>query len=285
MRFCKCIANFECLPYNLRILCPFTPPHPLRIPADEGSRFKLTDFIQRCKQINGTDPPHWWAMAGPRPLGCSEQTSKTYFNYLQGSLSGFLRLNCQRFSVSSCPDTGTPAGNVCQGKYKNGYLVKIFCFKCTNLKSLLTWHLQREIVTKSLYFALNSYKRQERDLEWGSFLSLPCSASVRRPVLSPDHTDPVCCSTMTGRDRGASHWVISAGKMSSTLNLEPPVPPVPRRSRSRSKEVRPVSGISQISNKSGVEIIQRCSFPVSFNRSINTLLFSEIIKIFVLWIR
>lgn len=81
------------------------------------------------------------------------------------------------------------------------------------------------------------------------------------------------------------HSVISAGEMSSTLNLEPPVPPVPRRSRSRSKEVRPVSGISQISNKSGVEIIQRCRFPVSSNHLINTLLFSEIIKTFVLWIR
>ena len=152
----------ECLPYNLRILCPFTlSPQPLRIPADEGSRFKLTDFIQRCKQINGTDPPHWWAMAGPRPLGCSEQTSRTYFNYLQGSLSGFLRLNCQRFSVSSCPDTGTPAGNVCQGKYKNLYLEEIFCFKCTNLKALFTRHLQREIVSKYLSLLLfNWYKRQ-----------------------------------------------------------------------------------------------------------------------------
>ena len=118
--------------------------HTTPVPEDEGSRFKLTDFIQRCKQINGATDP----VAGPRPLGCSEQTSKTYFNYLQGSLSGFLRLNCQRFSVSSCPNTGTPAGNVCQGKYKNpGYLVEIFCLKCTNLKALLTRLLQRKIVS------------------------------------------------------------------------------------------------------------------------------------------
>ena len=137
----KCNANFGMFAIQFEISLSF---HTTPVPEDEGSRFKLTDFIQRCKQINGATDP----VAGPRPLGCSEQTSKTYFNYRQGSLSGFLRLNCQRFSVSSCPNTGTPAGNVCQGKYKNqGYLVEIFCFKCTNLTALLTRHLQRKIVS------------------------------------------------------------------------------------------------------------------------------------------
>ena len=99
----KCNANFGMFAIQFENSLSF---HTTPVPEDEGSRFKLTDFIQRCKQINGAADP----LAGPRPLGCSEQTSKTYFNYRQGSLSGFLRLNCQRFSVSSCPNTGTPAG-------------------------------------------------------------------------------------------------------------------------------------------------------------------------------
>ena len=39
----------------------------LRVPEEEGSGFKLTEFIRRCKQINGTDPPSSSLVAAPAP--------------------------------------------------------------------------------------------------------------------------------------------------------------------------------------------------------------------------
>ena len=57
----------------------------------------------------------------PRPPGCAKQTRQTYFNYFEGSLGGFLRLNCHRFSVSSWP---APAASVCEVNTKTRKLGK-----------------------------------------------------------------------------------------------------------------------------------------------------------------
>ena len=91
-------------------------------------RFKLTDFSQRganklIETIDGVKQT-WDRRGGsprPRPPGCAKQTPQTYFNYFQGSLGGFLRLNCHRFSVSSWP---APAASVCEVNTKTRKLGK-----------------------------------------------------------------------------------------------------------------------------------------------------------------